>query len=258
MEVLSNGMKVKFWVPIEEEPDIDRFVDEQIMIDLDRFMLVGTLEKVNTCKKKNEEKEYEYFKQITVQVNNICLASDNNFNISIPGNKDEFLYDVKFRYVPEPEQVAGDDMEPVTETEIEQIENDAEALDIDAETDEILGIENETPDVEAGPDDQIVVTITGPEQTTPDADEKTAPESEAEPDLSEDEIDALFDKDGAPTTPDDDGKVDDDDDFSFEDEPACNAIIDPDKESDTDANEQGPDTDTGEDDDDDSEIDWGD
>jgi hypothetical protein len=112
MEVLANGFKANFWVPVEEEPDIDRFIDEQIMIDMDRFILIGILEKVSTCKKKNEEKEFEYFKQITVQVTNVCLASDKNFNIQIPGKKDEFLYEVKFRYAnckadlePEPEEI---------------------------------------------------------------------------------------------------------------------------------------------------------
>lgn len=265
MEVIANGFKANFWVPIEEEPDIDRFIDEQIMIDMDRFMLVGTLEKVATCKKKNEEKEYEYFKQITVQVNNICSAADNNINIQIPGKKDEFLYDVKFRYAPEPEQVAGDDMEEVAETEIEQIESDAEALDIDAETDEILG--NETPD--AGSDD---------EQIVPDAEKKAGPEAtpedaepEAEPNLSDDEIDALFDEDGSPANElkqsgaDAAGAIDgtDDDDFSFENEPACNAIIDP-EEPDADSKPDSVDNTKGAADvdgtelPDDEGIDWGD
>jgi hypothetical protein len=136
MEVLGNGFKANFWIGVEEEPDIDRFVDEQIMIDMDRFMLVGTLEKVSTCKKKNEEKEYEYFKQITVQVNNICSAADNNVNIAIPAKKEEFLYDVKFRYAPEPQQMEGDDMEPA---EAEEADDKAklafveEALDADAD-----------------------------------------------------------------------------------------------------------------------------
>jgi len=112
MEVLSNGMQVKFWIPVEEEPDIDRFVDEQIMIDMDRFMLVGTLVKVNTCKKKNDEKEFEYFKQLTISVMNICSAENNNVNISVPTGKEEFLYEVKFRYAPEPQQLEEDgDME---------------------------------------------------------------------------------------------------------------------------------------------------
>jgi hypothetical protein len=115
MDVLANGFKAQFWIPVEEEPDIDRFVDEQIMIDMDRFMLVGTLEKVSTCKKKNEEKEWEYFKQITIQVNNICSADNNNVNIAIPAKKEDFLYEVKFRYAPEPEQESGDGMEPVEE-----------------------------------------------------------------------------------------------------------------------------------------------
>ena len=112
MECLSNGMVVKFWIPVEEHPDIDRFVDEQIMIDMDHFMLVGNLVKVGTCKKKNEEKEYEYFKQLTISVMNICSAENNNINIAIPTGKEEFLYEVKFRYAPEPEQLEEDmDME---------------------------------------------------------------------------------------------------------------------------------------------------
>lgn len=143
MEVLANGMKVNFWIGVEEEPDIDRFIDEQIMIDMDRFMLVGTLEKVATCKKKNEEKEYEYFKQITVQVNNICSAEDNNINIAIPAKKEEFMYEVKFRYAPEPEQVAGDGMEPVSADEGAGEEILQEAADNIAE--EANGDENFEP-----------------------------------------------------------------------------------------------------------------
>jgi hypothetical protein len=140
MEVLANGMKAQFWIPVEEEPDIDRFVDEQIMIDMERFMLIGTLEKVSTCKKKNEEKEWEYFKQITVQVNYISLASNNNFNIAIPGKKDCFLYEVKFRYAPEPQQ-DGEGMKPTDH--IEEAGRAAEAAEKDA-----LAGDHETPSLD--------------------------------------------------------------------------------------------------------------
>lgn len=134
MEVLSNGMKVKFWIPVEEEPDVDRFVDEQIMIDMDAFMLVGILVSVGTCKKKNEEKEYEYFKQLTVDVINICSAADNNINIQIPGSKkkDEFLYDVKFRYAPEP--IQEEEPELTNENDLELAYKDQHGNDIDRET----------------------------------------------------------------------------------------------------------------------------
>jgi hypothetical protein len=205
MEVLANGMKVNFWIGVEEEPDIDRFIDEQIMIDMDRFMLVGTLEKVATCKKKNEEKEYEYFKQITVQVNNICSADDNNINIAIPAKKEEFLYEVKFRYAPEPEQVTGDDMEPANAeeeealavslgggAEIERIEAEGQPEDADdfgeQEKDETTPIDVTTDDFEpdqeqlaeiehdeaellkdeAADEKDLVVTITKPAEETPE------------------------------------------------------------------------------------------
>jgi hypothetical protein len=201
MEVLANGMKVNFWIGVEEEPDIDRFIDEQIMIDMDRFMLVGTLEKVATCKKKNEEKEYEYFKQITVQVNNICSADDNNINIAIPAKKEEFLYEVKFRYAPEPEQVTGDDMEPANAeeeealavslgggAEIERIEAEGQPEDADdfgeQEKDETTPDDDFEPDqeqlaeiehdeaellkAEAADEKDIVVTITKPAEETPE------------------------------------------------------------------------------------------
>jgi len=101
MEVLSNGMISKFWIPVEEEPDIDRFIDESIIVEMEKFKLVGTLKKVSTCKKKDKEtKEYEYFKELTVAVTHICSADDENFNIVIPDNKDEYGIHIDFRYVP--------------------------------------------------------------------------------------------------------------------------------------------------------------
>jgi hypothetical protein len=239
MEVIANGMKVNFWVPVEEEGDIDRFIDEQIMIDMDRFMLVGTLEKVSTCKKKNEEKEYEYFKQITVQVNNICLASDNNFNIAIPGKKDEFLYDVKFRYAPEPEQVAGDDMEKVesgTDVEVEEQPDTAEAK-ADAELD--------APDSLDDLDFEATADRVDDEDTVdadPDADDL-----KAEADFND------FNDDGSPAN-EDGTDPDDGDDYSFEDEPAANAIVDDEPDA-----EGKPLAEVLEsDDDDDDGINWGD
>jgi hypothetical protein len=227
MEVLNNGFTAKFWIAIEEEPDVDRFIDEQIMIDLDRFMLVGTLVKVSTAKKKNEEKEYEYFKQLTVQVNNICLADDNNFNIQIPGNKDEFLYDVKFRYAPEPEQVTGDDMEKVesgTDVEVEEQPDTAEAK-ADAELDAPDSLDD--LDFEATAD-----------RVDDDADDLKA--------------EADFNDDGSPA--EESGTDNEDDDYSFEDEPAANAIVDDEPDA-----EGKPLAEVLEsDDDDDDGINWGD
>lgn len=174
MEVLSNGMQIKFWIPVEEEPDIDRFIDEQIMIDMDRFMLVGTLLKVGTCKKKNEEKEYEYFKQLTVAVCNICSAADNNVNISVPTGKEEFLYEVKFRYAPEPMQ---EDEEPdlTKENDLElgyydqhgnEVDRDpmdgvpdSEGEDVDTEMTDIEAIENEFDEEQVAKDDAAVTVI---------------------------------------------------------------------------------------------------
>jgi hypothetical protein len=236
MDVLSNGMKANFWIGVDEEPDIDRFVDEQIMIDMDRFLLIGTLEKVATCKKKNEEKEYEYFKQITVQITNICLASDNNFNIQIPNKKDEFLFEVKFRYAPEPEQVTGDGMEAADDTDTANMYvggTEAEEINVDeTPADEINEINvDETP----APVEEYVPAHLPDNEVIDD-------EKDTEPDMDTEEaaLDAALDEslEAAPDEPD----------FSFENEPAANAIV----ETETDPVPL-PDVE-----DDSDEIDWGD
>ena len=161
MEVLSNGMKSKFWIPVEEEPDIDRFIDEQIMIDMDRFMLVGILRQVSTCKKKNEEKEYEYFKQLTVDIINICSAEDNNINIQIPGAKDEFLYVVNFRYAPEPQE--EEEPELTNENDLELAYKDSEGRDIDRETEKPV---EETEAIEETVEEEAD-RLTGDDDMTP-------------------------------------------------------------------------------------------
>lgn len=218
MEVLANGFKANFWIPVEDEPDIDRFVDEQIMIDLDRFMIVGTLEKVSTCKKKNEEKEFEYFKQLTVQVNNICMASDNNVNIQIPGKKDEFLYPVAFRYAPEPTQdAAADPVEAAAaeaELEAKEKEQDEQTLNGDHESpslEEIIEANEALPEEAASEIEQTEAESHTPQheldgeadlgkepelsdEIEMDNDNEEAKAEKATPELSDEEMEALFDE----------------------------------------------------------------
>jgi hypothetical protein len=225
MEVLANGFKANFWVPIEEEPDIDRFVDEQMMIDMGAFMLVCTLEKVSTCKKKNEEKEWDYYKQITVTVNNICSAADNNINIIIPAKKEEFMCDVNFRYAPEPVEdpspveeaaqaaeadAAGPDFEniesPTVDEMLEANENlpeepAAEAAE-KAEEDELDAMLDESDDADENNAMAEEIGETVIDDDEPDFEETVEEEAERltgdGDDISDEDIDAMFDDDDSP------------------------------------------------------------
>ena len=195
MDVLSNGMQIKFWIGVEEEPDIDRFVDEQMLIDMDRFMLVGILRKVSTCKKKNEEKEFEYFKELKVDVINICMAADNNINIQIPGGKEDFMYDVKFRYAPEAEQLDGGDMEDVDELGAAPV--DEEELDFE---------------------DKAVAPVD-------EADIEIKPAGDGEPSLDELDFEATADRDEELAEDDEMDADTDDDDFGFDDADESELIV---------------------------------
>jgi hypothetical protein len=114
MEVLSGGFTTKYWIPIEDEPDIDRFIDEDIAVDLNGFTLRGILRKVSTCKKKNKEtKEFDYYKEITIDV--VGLDADAGQTISIPDKKEEYECAVELRYIPDAETDDG----PASEEELD-------------------------------------------------------------------------------------------------------------------------------------------
>ena len=156
MEVLNGGMTTKFLLPVEDEPDIDRFIDEDIMVDMDTFTLHGLLRKVSTCKKKNKEtKEFEYYKELTIEVTGIINSTDPTQNIRIPGKKNEYTYHVEFRYVPDEEETEEipvviddngnvDPIEPDLDKEMEEIESN----DGNPAPDESDGLESKDPDPE--------------------------------------------------------------------------------------------------------------
>jgi hypothetical protein len=132
MEVLSGGFTTKYWIPIEDEPDIDRFIDEDIAVDLNGFTLRGILRKVSTCKKKNKEtKEFDYYKEITIDV--VGLDADAGQTISIPDKKDEYECAVELRYIPDAEPLekdSGTDDGPAPEEELDfEAENNLDGND---------------------------------------------------------------------------------------------------------------------------------
>jgi hypothetical protein len=173
MEVLSGGFTTKYWIPIEDEPDIDRFIDEDIAVDLNGFTLRGILRKVSTCKKKNKEtKEFDYYKEITIDV--VGLDADAGQTISIPDKKEEYECAVELRYIPDAEPLEKDsdtDDGPAPEEELDfEAENN---LDDNDGNDEVRPVIVE-PDKE--PDRPVIV-----EPDNPDSPDK-------EPDIEADDF----------------------------------------------------------------------
>lgn len=247
MEVLSNGFVTKFWIPIEDEPDIDRFIDEDIAIDMDTFTLRGTLLKVSTCKKKNPDtKEFEYYKELKIEVSGIESTEDPTQNVIIPDKKEEYGYHVEFRYVPVPEQL---DEEPAADEDLRESDTEGlgpeEELDFEDEKDpaddphdEAFEGDDDLFEEEAAAEEQDD-SIGAPEEDDffPDESEADAfvdepnepnPDEDPEPELSETTVtdDEFFDEepdDGETGSSDTEEPVsknklpDDDDDIDWDD-----------------------------------------
>lgn len=201
MEVLANGMISKFWIPVEDEPDIDRFIDDDIMVDMDTFTIQGILKKVSTCKKKNEDKEYEYFKELTIQVVGIINAEDPGQNIRIPDKKDEYAYHVEFRYVP-----AGDEPEEVPADQEESADEALAVAEAGLGAPEEKDFFPDEADIYQDSDPEEVAANDGnPEPDASDDPDNPEPEGSVEPDDFFDDV-ATSDADpAAEKKPDDDG-----------------------------------------------------
>ena len=212
MEVLSGGFTTKFWLPIEDEPDIDRFIDEDIAVDLNGFTLRGILRKVSTCKKKNKEtKEFEYYKEITIDV--VGLDTDAGQTIQIPDKKDEYQCAVELRYIPEEESLESD----TADSEAELAKFQAVCADGPAPEDEL--------DFEATADRDAELEFEK-ENNLDNADADATNEAEAKLDPAKDPQDEAYEGNEAEFVAEGDAEGDD---FSFADEPAANAIVEPDK-----------------------------
>lgn len=204
MEVLSGGFTTKYWIPIEDEPDIDRFIDEDIAVDLGSFTLRGLLKKVSTCKKKNKEtKEFDYYKEITIEV--VGIDSEAGQTISIPDKKDEYECAAEFRYIPDEdleEKVEGPSLE-VSEDLKDDLEADNRTDPADDPQDEAY----EGDDVEFDEEQQAELDHRAQEELDGDLKDEAEFEKENNLDNPDDNPDGDFFEDPAPDaadgTPDD-------------------------------------------------------
>jgi hypothetical protein len=270
MEVLSNGLKQNFWIPIEEHPDVDRFIDEDITVTIDNFKIKGVLLKVATCKKKDSNGDFEYFKQLTIDVNTISCGDSA---IRVPIKKEEFQHEMDFHYVDMPQELESDEPDDdeilamPSDEEIAAVMEEADKtsldeLDIDAETEMIQEIEDE---LEGPKEDLTSEDITDAAEKVPGVTSVTVIENADEFDDDDfdfdDETDQVADQVEAETETEPD---DEDDEFDkmFEDETADDPDLvdengDPDDlEPDTEPATADADADADFEDDDDG-IDWG-
>ncbi|MHC4950911.1 MAG: hypothetical protein ACYTEU_08000 [Planctomycetota bacterium] len=223
MEVLSGGFTTKFWIPIEDEPDIDRFIDEDIAVDMDSFVVRGLLKKVSTCKKKNKEtKEFEYYKELTIEV--VGIDTEEGQSIAIPDKKEDYGYHVEFRYVP----VDG----PLDETADETLADAAADGSAEPGPEEELDFEDDGSDMFSDDEEEQAELDHRREQELEDEEEQTKnnsigapeeddffpPEEEADAFQTAVEEDSELTDEEAEMDAEGDQVGKEDNDFSFDDE----------------------------------------
>jgi predicted RecA/RadA family phage recombinase len=97
MEILNGGLTFKVMFPIEENPGIDMFVNQEIMIKSSEFVFVGKLLKI-ASKNIKQEGDISVFKEATVLIDNIAAADYETSVMYFPDKKDEFMEEIKIVY----------------------------------------------------------------------------------------------------------------------------------------------------------------
>lgn len=95
-DVLHNGLTFKFYVPVEECPDIERFVDNYIRVTLSGTLeMIGCLKKVSSWSKKEKGEVVGIYKEITLLIE--CVTSKEG-EVRLPDKKDLIMEEVNILY----------------------------------------------------------------------------------------------------------------------------------------------------------------
>lgn len=98
-EVLNNKMQFNFYVPVEECPDIERFVKNYIRVKIGGVNYIGELKKVSTWTKKEKGEIIGIYKEIHLRIESI--STEGATELRFPDSKDMFLDDFDILYVTE-------------------------------------------------------------------------------------------------------------------------------------------------------------
>ena len=90
-ECKHGGTVMRFIVPVAECKDIEGMVDQYIIVQSDKLIIKGTLDKVNT-KKIKEDGEIDIWKEIFVKVESFRTIKENQevILLAMPDVKDNF------------------------------------------------------------------------------------------------------------------------------------------------------------------------
>jgi len=96
-DVLNNGMVFKFYVPVEDCPGIESFVDNYVRVTLSGTLdCIGSLTKVTTWSKKEKGTVVAIYKEITLLIESI---SSKEGEVRFPDKKDSFVEDFTIVYI---------------------------------------------------------------------------------------------------------------------------------------------------------------
>lgn len=98
-EVINKGFVFKFEIPVEDCPDIERFVNKYIRLSIGgTYNLIGVLKKVTAISRKEKKTGEELInKHIIVETENIF--QDDGEELRFPDKNQEFVDDFSILYM---------------------------------------------------------------------------------------------------------------------------------------------------------------
>jgi hypothetical protein len=100
-DVLHGGMQLKFYVPVEDCPEIERFAGNFIRVRIGAFHFIGELKKVSTWTKKEKKEVVGIYKEISLLVEQIFTRDEDGKEtaVALPDPKDMVADNVYIQYV---------------------------------------------------------------------------------------------------------------------------------------------------------------
>jgi hypothetical protein len=93
-DTLHNVMKYEFMIALDEAQNIDKQVDNDIVVTLGEFVIEGTLLKTQSKKIKDKESgEYDIYKQLTIEVHRI--SQNEGQQVMFPEKKKEYFDEIE-------------------------------------------------------------------------------------------------------------------------------------------------------------------